>query len=261
MDALSSPPEAAGTSSARKPKLKVKSKPIIEPLQAQDQVEEDEEEAQEEAQEDIEPEEEAEEAEEVDVQTAARRIGQKRPRANSPREESPELGSRVIENTRPAKKSKKKQVQASPAKQSHPKAPKAKNKAPGTRKRSDGEAIPIIVQRYTKRMHLNEDDTDADILNADIPFANRGGVNVIDVLSQICDEVIDSSLETLHEAAVNAKEAARKREFRTKLRALEAFQEELRTRLLEHVSHHDHVTIRSPSNSVLDYSPRHDARA
>ncbi|KAI6081566.1 hypothetical protein F4821DRAFT_249019 [Hypoxylon rubiginosum] len=234
VDALSSPPEAAGTSSARKPKLKVKSKPIIEPLQAQDQVEEDEEEAQEEAQEDIEPEEEAEEAEEVDVQTAARRIGQKRPRANSPREESPELGSRVIENTRPAKKSKKKQVQASPAKQSHPKAPKAKNKAPGTRKRSDGEAIPIIVQRYTKRMHLNEDDTDADILNADIPFANRGGVNVIDVLSQICDEVIDSSLETLHEAAVNAKEAARKREFRTKLRALEAFQEELRTRLLEH---------------------------
>ena len=64
---------------------------------------------------------------------------------------------------------------------------------------------------------------------------------MIDVLSQICDEVIESSLETLHEAAVNAKDAPTKREFRTKLRALEAFQEELRTRLLEHVSYYDGV--------------------
>ncbi|KAI1774664.1 hypothetical protein F4818DRAFT_69147 [Hypoxylon cercidicola] len=227
VDALSSPPEAAGTSSARKPKLRVKSKPITEPPKAKSQVEVVEEEAREEV------EAEEEEAEEVDVQTAARRIGQKRPRVSSPREESPELGSRVVENAHPAKKSKKKQAQTSPAKQSQPKAPKAK-KTSGVRIRGDGEAIPITVQRYTKRMHLNEDDTDADILNAEIPFANRGGVNVIDVLSQICDEVIDTSLETLHEAAVNAKDAATKREFRTKLRALEAFQEELRTRLLEH---------------------------
>ncbi|KAI1761236.1 hypothetical protein GGR53DRAFT_38644 [Hypoxylon sp. FL1150] len=230
VDALSSPPEAAGTSSARKPKLKAKSKPATELLQEKDQVEE----AEEEVQGEIEADEEVEEAEEVDAQIAARHIGKKRPRASTPQAESPELSSRAVDNSRPAKKSKKKQAQGSPAKQLQPKATKAKNKTSDTRKRSDGEAIPIIVQRYTKRMHLNEDDTDADILNADIPFANRGGVNVIDVLSQICDEVIDSSLETLHEAAVNAKEAAKKREFRTKLRALEAFQEELRTRLLEH---------------------------
>lgn len=230
VDALSSPPEAAGTSSARKPKLRVKAKPTTELPKSKGQLEEVEEEAQE-----VEADrEEAEEAEEVDVQTAARRIGQKRPRVSSPQEESPELGSKVVDSARPAKKSKKKQVQTSPAKQSQPKAPKTKNKTPSIRRRSDGEAIPITVQRYTKRMHLNEDDTEADILNAEIPFANRGGVNVIDVLSQICDEVIDSSLETLHEAGVNAKDAATKREFRTKLRALEAFQEELRTRLLEH---------------------------
>ncbi|XXH05553.1 hypothetical protein Hte_011984 [Hypoxylon texense] len=229
VDALSSPPEAAGTSSARKPKLRAKAKPTTEPAKAKGQAKEAEEEAQE-AEAD---EEEVEAAEEVDVQTAARRIGQKRPRVSSPHEQSPELGSREIESARPAKKSKK-QVQTSPAKQSQPKAPKTKNKASATRRRSDGEAIPITVQRYTKRMHLNEDDTDADILNAEIPFANRGGVNVIDVLSQVCDEVIDSSLETLQGAAVNANDAATKREFRTKLRALEAFQEELRTRLLEH---------------------------
>ncbi|KAI1106218.1 hypothetical protein F4804DRAFT_61917 [Jackrogersella minutella] len=226
IDALSSPPEAAGTASPRKPQPR-EPKPITKPPRAKsrgakDIAQREELEAGDE-----------EAAEEIDVQTAARKIGRKRPRPSPPREPSPELHSRVTEETRPKKKSRQKRAQDSPAKQSHPKPAKSKNK-PATRRRSDGEAIPIIVQRYTKRTHTNEADTDADILNTEIPFANRGGVNVIDVLSQICDEVIESSLETLHEAAVNAQDAATKREFRTKLRALEAFQEELRTRLLEH---------------------------
>ncbi|KAI1378735.1 hypothetical protein F4677DRAFT_411867 [Hypoxylon crocopeplum] len=226
VDELSSPPEAAGTSSARKPKPKVKPKPSAKPPQSERQ-----EAAGDAPGEEVEPD--NEEAEEIDVQTAARKIGRKRPRVSSPREESLELHSRLTEDVRPAKRSKQKRAQGSPAKQSQPKPPRAKKKS-SARRRSDGEAIPIIVQRYTKRMHVNEDGTDADILNADIPFANRGGVNVIDVLSQICDEVIESSLETLQEAATSANDSGPKKEFRTKLRALEAFQEELRTRLLEH---------------------------
>ncbi|KAI1137166.1 hypothetical protein F5Y05DRAFT_80394 [Hypoxylon sp. FL0543] len=225
VDALSSPPEAAGTASARKPAPKLMPKNTFKLAKANGREVEKEVQVVAEADD--------EQAEEVDVQTAARKIGRKRPRPSPPREPSPELHSRVDEDARPAKKSRQKRVRDSPAKQSQPKAPRAKNK-PSTRRRSDGDAIPIIVQRYTKRLHQNEGDTDADILNAEIPFANRGGVNVIDVLSQICDEVIESSLETLHGAAVNAKDAPTKREFRTKLRALEAFQEELRTRLLEH---------------------------
>ncbi|KAI0149810.1 hypothetical protein F4776DRAFT_180180 [Hypoxylon sp. NC0597] len=225
VDALSSPPEAAGTASARKPVPKLMPKNSVKPIKAK--VREVEKQAQ------VDVEDDNEEAEEVNDRTAARKIGRKRLRVSPPREASPELHSRVDEDARPAKRSKQKRARDSPAKQSQPKAPKTKNK-PSAKRRSDGEAIPIIVQRYTKRIHHNEGDTDADILNAEIPFANRGGVNVIDVLSQICDEVIESSLETLHGAAVNAKDAATKREFRTKLRALEAFQEELRTRLLEH---------------------------
>ncbi|KAI0882112.1 uncharacterized protein GGS22DRAFT_195892 [Annulohypoxylon maeteangense] len=232
VDALSSPPEAAGTASPRKPKLRKPKSPIRPP----EPVQEVEEEVQEEEVEEVEEAEpdNNEPAEEIDVQTAARKIGRKRPRVSLPREESPELHTRATEETRPRKKSRQQRVQNSPAVQSQPKPPKAKKNKAAPRRRSDGEAIPIIVQRYTKRTHQNEGDTDADILNAEIPFANRGGVNVIDVLSQICDEVIESSLETLQEAAINAKDAQTKREFRTKLRALEAFQEELRTRLLEH---------------------------
>ncbi|KAI1089773.1 hypothetical protein F5B19DRAFT_357275 [Rostrohypoxylon terebratum] len=231
-DALSSPPEAAGTASPKKPMLRRKKSPPKPP----GPVQEIEEEAQEEIEEGVEEAEpdNDEPAEEIDVQTAARKIGRKRPRASLPQEGSLELHSQPAEESRPRKKSRQQRVRDSPAIQSHPKPPKTKKNKAATRRRSEGEPIPIIVQRYTKRTRRNENDTDADILNAEIPFSNRGGVNVIDVLSQVCDEVIESSLEKLHEAAVNAKDAPTRREYRTKLRALEAFQQELRTRLLEH---------------------------
>ncbi|KAI5864714.1 hypothetical protein GGS23DRAFT_460165 [Durotheca rogersii] len=223
-DQASSPPQAAGIDRARK------FKPAVEPLEDADEDEAtDEVEIEEGGEAEAETDEEA--AEEIDIHHVAKRIGQKRARASPPREASPDLGSRIVEDSPPAKKSRQKRLQGSPAKQSHPKAPKNKNKPP-TRRRGDGEAIPIAVQRYTKRTRPNEGD--ADILSTEIPFSNRGGVNVIDVLSQMCDEIIHSSLETLREAGADAKDSASKKELRTKLRALEAFQEELRTRLLEH---------------------------
>ncbi|ORY55474.1 uncharacterized protein BCR38DRAFT_461984 [Pseudomassariella vexata] len=202
-----------------KAKGKGRARRVPEPAQVEAKVTDDEGEA------NIE---EAEEAEEIDANETARRIGRKRLRESPSRGESPEL-----HEARPAKKHRQKRMQESPAKQSQPKAQKNKPKAT-RRRQSDGEHIPITVQRYTKRQRHDEDDTDADILNSEIPFTNRGGVNVVDVLSQMCDEVIESNLVTLQEAIANAQDAATKREYRTKLRALEAFQEELRTRLLEH---------------------------
>lgn len=182
--------------------------------------------------------EDAEEAEEVAIEEVARRIGRKRPRGSPPREEPSKPDVPEEEPEPPAKKRRQKRPQESPAQQSQPKASKAKGKteARARRRRSDGEPIPIGVQRYTKPQRINEDDSEADILTSEIPFTNRGGVNVVDVLSQICEEVIEANLATLHEAASNAENTPMKKEYRTKLRALEAFQEELRTRLLEHVS-------------------------
>ncbi|KAK7914683.1 AT hook domain-containing protein [Apiospora marii] len=206
--------------SKAKPKPRPKSKPISKSSEAVD--------------------EEAEEAEEVAVEEVARRIGRKRPRGSPTREEPSEPDVAEAEPEPPAKKRRQKRSQESPAQQSQPKAPKAKTKAKGKtetkarRRRSDGEPIPIGVQRYTKPQRVNEDDSEADILTSEIPFTNRGGVNVVDVISQICEEVIEANLATLQEAAANAENAPMKKEYRTKLRALEAFQEELRTRLLEH---------------------------
>ncbi|KAF7532492.1 hypothetical protein G7054_g7924 [Neopestalotiopsis clavispora] len=191
-------------------------------------------------------------AEEIEAQEAARVIGRKRPRTSPPREESPELDAQRDEPTPPPKRRRQKRAQQSPAVQSQPKAAvgrkvsieqnkskpqlKPKPREKQNRKRHSGtdEQVPITVQRYTQRRQHNESDTDADELNADIPFANRSGVNIIDVLAQICEDVIDTNLAILHEAANKTEDAATRKEYRTKLRALEAFQQELGTRLLEH---------------------------
>ena len=215
---------AASTSSARKPQPRAQKHPPPKPRRVPTPIEEEQ---VSEADEDR--------AEEIDAQEAARRIGRKRPRPSPQREGSPELNAEAPEGAQGGKKRKRRQ-QESPATQAQPKPQKAKPRKSTAKRSEGGEAIPITVQRYTKRARQNDDDTDADILGTEIPFADRGGVNVIDVLAQMCEEVLDSNLETLHKATMQAADSASKKEYRTKLRALEAFQEELRTRLLEHVS-------------------------
>ncbi|KAI0473951.1 hypothetical protein GGR56DRAFT_558308 [Xylariaceae sp. FL0804] len=225
---LSSPPDAAGTSSSQKPQPKVKKAKALPPP-PEIQRKRNQGGAQEEKRKEAE-----DGAEEINVRDAARRIGRKRPRVSPPRQESPELHAQQ-EKTHPARTKRTKRTHVSPATQSQPKAAKSKSK-PAKRRRSDGdgEAIPITVQRYTKPAPRDGAEADEDVLNADIPYANRSGVNVIDVLSQMCEEVIETNMEKLHEAAVNAQDSATRKEFRTKLRTLEAFLEELRTRFLEH---------------------------
>lgn len=97
------------------------------------------------------------------------------------------------------------------------------------------EAVSIPVQRFTKHVQVAEGGDEADVLAMDIPFAGRGGVNTVDVLTHMCDEIIETSIETLKEGVRNAQDASTKREHRVQQRALEAYQDELRTRLLQHV--------------------------
>jgi chemotaxis protein histidine kinase CheA len=147
----------------------------------------------------------------------------------------------LIEPTPPEKppRGRKPKAKGSPAAQRQPKKPKAKPKAKAKsastkpRDRKSGETIPVVVHRLTRPFVYDEDDTDADVLNEDVPFAKRSGVNAVDVLSQFCDEVIESGLTALEEGGSTAEDAATRREYNTKLRAVEAFGEELRTRLLE----------------------------
>ncbi|KAK2063418.1 AT hook domain-containing protein [Colletotrichum caudatum] len=187
-------------------------------------------------------------AEEVNTNEAAQRLGRKRPR-RSPKPPSPEPDSTIADENdeEPLPKRRKKQTQKSPAKQKQgrPKGTsKAKDTSPKTgpkRKKKKqgadgaGESVTIPVQRFTKRVQVVEgDEDDADVLNQDIPFTGRSGVNTVDVLTQVCNEMIETSLDTLKEGVRNAQDKSAKREYQVQFRALEAYREELQNRLLQH---------------------------
>ncbi|KAI1752787.1 hypothetical protein F4782DRAFT_500025 [Xylaria castorea] len=251
---LSSPPDAAGTVSPKKPQVRKKSVIIPESPYDIGESEEENQQAEETVEPDIEPEvgpeveaeveveveaeggaeADDEEAEEVDDHEAARRIGRKRPRV-SPRQktmagDADDVNSPMASMERPTKKRRQRQKKVSPVKQAQPKTAKEKKK-PSARRKSDGESIPVTVQRYTKPLRRNDNDTDEDLLNADIPFTDHKSPNVVDVMLQICEESIDKYLSVLQEEASQADGSANRKIYRTKLRAVEAFQEELRTRL------------------------------
>jgi hypothetical protein len=152
-----------------------------------------------------------------------------------------------------AKRRRRKEPVASPAQQRQPakqqkpkKAQQAAKKKKPTKPAEGGDdeeaevdagSVSVTVQRFTKKANLvSEDDPDAEFFNADIPFANRTGVSTVDVLSDLCDQLIEAFLERLQENARNADDAATKREQKVKQRALEAFQKQLETRLLPLVS-------------------------
>ncbi|KAH8899357.1 hypothetical protein GQ53DRAFT_836411 [Thozetella sp. PMI_491] len=180
-------------------------------------------------------EEEDEAAQEIDDQEAARTLGVKRPR-RSLRDHSPEPEHEEVEAPQP--KRRRKNARASPAAQSQPQ-PKARGRPKGERKRTGGEErqppVAITVNRFNKvKLGGLENAEHAELLGGEIPYANRGGVNAIDVLSQLCEDMIDRRMEKLRENVENLTTSSQRRENTTMRMALEAFQEELRTRFLEH---------------------------
>ncbi|CAM1504597.1 Fc.00g021880.m01.CDS01 [Cosmosporella sp. VM-42] len=206
---------------------------------------------------------ELEEAEEIDEVEAAKTLGRKRPR-RSLQAGSPELGSAGVEEEEPAPKRRRGRPTRSPAaqRQSAPKSkaerrpgPQAKSKAvvkpKGAAKprresgEGDGPSIEITVQRFVniKKQILDEADED-DPLQSEMAFANRGET-VVDVFAQVCTEVIDATLGQFQDLLSNTDDKAKKKEFRIKMRAIEAYKEELNSRFLQHAIHlNDWQTLR-----------------
>ena len=131
--------------------------------------------------------------------------------------------------------------------------------------RSRGAPVPITIQRFSqfrrksrggRASNANGDDDNDDVegddeddelaaAGADIAFANRSGVNTVDVLAQICEDIIVQKLQALQEKHQQARQqqleagdgdksqaAAVRKETIVARRALESFQQELRARLL-----------------------------
>lgn len=166
---------------------------------------------------------------------------------NLPTLESPDLDENT-EATPPVRRdggAKSRKV-STPAQQRHPKpaVSKANRKASsGTVKKPSKSSraraknpIHITVHRLNNKPIYEGNERDVDIINLDVPNAKRAGVNAIDVLSHLCQEIINSGLSTLEVGREESQEPSLKREYTTKWRALEAFKSALQTQLLEHVS-------------------------
>jgi hypothetical protein len=196
------------------------------------------------------------EAEEINETEAAKALGRKRPRRSIVRDASPQLGSddQVREEASVAPKRKRGRPSNSPATQKQPvHKPKQKQrrhsattgrtkaKAPPRRRRRKSDepgdsnrTVEVTVQRFVqKRMRRAGDE--ADPLHIDLPFANRSGESSVDVFAQVCDEVISATANQFQEHIDTAGDRARQKEYRIKKRAVEAYQEVLHARMLEHV--------------------------
>jgi len=93
-------------------------------------------------------------------------------------------------------------------------------------------AIPITVHRLSRPLPTDYSSADEDILAATNPFPTRGGVNAIDVLSQICREMVAKAAETLKLGEIRERGERKRVEIR-KRKAVEMFGEELDARLFQ----------------------------
>lgn len=108
-----------------------------------------------------------------------------------------------------------------------------------------GDTVPVTVHRLANVVALDSaadsadsalsDEESADELSTrqKTKFANRGGVNPADVLSQVCRETLEKTLTTLKDGIANESNTARRSEWTLKMKAVEAYGSELEGRLFE----------------------------
>lgn len=103
-----------------------------------------------------------------------------------------------------------------------------------TRKGKVG-SIPITVYRLSRPRGRGHESEEEDDLARPAPFPKNGSVNAIDVLSQICREMINKTLASMQKGAENDQTGARKAEWKRKRQAVELFRDELNARLFQMV--------------------------
>ncbi|OAA63892.1 hypothetical protein ISF_04601 [Cordyceps fumosorosea ARSEF 2679] len=201
---------------------------------------------------------EEEEAEEIGDRAAAATIGRKRPRVSF--QPSPELGSEESDPEPAEERPAPKRPRPQPPSRREPAAqrqPKRRNPAEGgaqgkkrgrPRKESaqrsggtvaggaDDNVIEITVQRF-----VNGPDADSDEeAQTATALANRNGETVVDVFAQVCEEVIATTLGKYEYLRQETQAEDKKRDCRIKMRAIEAFREEVSAQLLQHSIYLNH---------------------
>ena len=155
-------------------------------------------------------------------------LAKTRPRGRPRKSDAP---SEVIDETQPPYASQAPTTN----KPRHSRASSETSETAARKPRVHNESIPITVHRLTRVRALMYEDDDQDVLAGPAPFPKKSGVNAIDVLSQICREMIAKSVDTLQRGAQNEGNGSRKAEWKKKRKAVEMFGDELDGRLFQMV--------------------------
>jgi hypothetical protein len=207
-----------------------------------------------------EPEPETEDQPEPEVESTVSKPQRGRPGKKANRAIEPEPGSVAEEQPepeaesaapksqrgRPGKKAKRAVDPEPEPETEHQPEPEATQEQPRRKTREPrGETVPVTVYRLANVDSLGgtaatadgsgDEEESADELTthqrAKIP--NRGGVNPADVLSQICRETLEKTLNTLKDGIANEANATRRAEWSRKRKAVEVFGSELESRLMD----------------------------
>ncbi|KAL1957624.1 hypothetical protein VTO42DRAFT_5735 [Malbranchea cinnamomea] len=109
------------------------------------------------------------------------------------------------------------------------------------RRKSRGEAVPVVVHRLENVGELDVDlehesfegSHPPDEPSSSYKFPTHSGVNAADVLSQICRETLEKTMSTLDNSISQESNPARRAEWIRKRKAVEAFSTELGHRLFD----------------------------
>jgi hypothetical protein len=181
---------------------------------------------------------EAESAEEIDDQRAATLLSRNKSKWQSLDSRADSVATREAEE---ADLSQPRKRRGKPIKNGQQRS-KRGGKVGNTKTRSDkpkvqlGSPVPVTVHRLTRAPLYGDDESDVDILNAEIPHSKRAGVNSIDVLRQICQEMFETALESLEDGRRRVDDVGLRREYLAKWRAVDAYADEVYARLVDHVS-------------------------
>ncbi|KAJ5959880.1 uncharacterized protein N7479_007030 [Penicillium vulpinum] len=160
----------------------------------------------------------------------------------------PEAESAVpkSQRSRPGKKTKRPVEPEPEAETEYQPEPEPTQEQPRRKTREPrGETVPVTVYRLVNVNSLNgtastadgsgDEEESADELTthqiSKIP--SRGGVNPADVLSQICRETLEKTLNTLKDGISNEANTTRRAEWSRKTKAVEQFGSELESRLMD----------------------------
>ena len=104
--------------------------------------------------------------------------------------------------------------------------------------KSKDDTVPVTVHRISHIHRLNFIDGEDDDLAGPPTLPKKSTVNAIDVLSQLCREMIGKTVEDMRKGAENERREERKAEWKRKRKAVQMFGDELDGRLFQMVIIH-----------------------